>query len=84
MLESEGSYFSMSFNSVLFDEDFVSGSRVLHRPLTVAVEGNIGCGKSTFLDYCREKSGVVVYPEPVGEWQNVNGFNLLVSIFLIC
>lgn len=60
----------------------VTGSRNLKRPFTVAVEGNIGSGKSTFLDYCSSKPDVVVYREPVEQWQNVNGSNLLVSIHL--
>ncbi len=56
----------------------VSGTRALVCPLTIAVEGNIGSGKSTFLEYCRSKPGIIAYPEPVGEWRNVNEVNLLV------
>lgn len=42
------------------------------------MEGNIGSGKSTFLDYCASLPNYAVYPEPVEKWENVNGVNLLV------
>ncbi|KAL8597675.1 hypothetical protein ACOMHN_012642 [Nucella lapillus] len=41
----------------------------------VAVEGNIGCGKTTFLEHFRSHSGVEVLAEPVEKWKDVNGFN---------
>ena len=55
----------------------------------VAVEGNIGSGKSTFLKYFRESENVEIASEPVEMWKNVRGHNTLVSpniklnIFLI-
>ena len=55
----------------------------------VAVEGNIGSGKSTFLQYFRESENVEIASEPVEMWKNVRGHNTLVSpniklnIFLI-
>lgn len=57
----------------------ISSSNDDRRPLIVAVEGNIGCGKSTFLNFCGEKPGIEVCPEPIGKWTNVDGVNLLVS-----
>lgn len=42
----------------------------------VFVEGNIGSGKSTYLDFL-EKKGETVLREPVKAWQDVNGHNLL-------
>lgn len=44
----------------------------------VAIEGNIGAGKSTFLDYISKKfpNRVNIYCEPVHRWRNVNGTNL--------
>ena len=54
--------------------------------ITLCVEGNIGAGKSTYLDMVMEGSKsdcsrvhemVEVVPEPVEMWQNVNGGNLL-------
>ena len=48
------------------------------KPFTVVVEGNIGCGKTTFLDYFSKFSErVEVLTEPVDRWRNVNGHNLL-------
>lgn len=42
----------------------------------IFVEGNIGSGKSTYLDFLESK-GKIVIREPVAKWQNVNGHNLL-------
>lgn len=53
-----------------------------HRSLRVAVEGNIGSGKSTFLTYCQQNKDFDVAFEPISEWTNMNGTNLLV-IFLL-
>jgi len=47
------------------------------RPFTIAVEGNIGAGKSTFLDHFAKVDSVQVFPEPVAKWQNMGGRNLL-------
>lgn len=50
------------------------------KPVTVFCEGNIGCGKSTFLDYLKsQKQDVQVFPENISLWRNFNGLNLLVS-----
>ena len=46
------------------------------RPFTVLVEGNIGSGKSSFLDIMQSWPGVAVLPEPVDLWRNVGGQNL--------
>ena len=47
-----------------------------------SVEGNIGAGKSTLLSLL-EKSipGCKVIQEPVGEWKNVGGKNLLAAFY---
>ncbi|OWF41235.1 thymidine kinase 2, mitochondrial-like [Mizuhopecten yessoensis] len=45
--------------------------------ITVAVEGNIGSGKSTFLQYFKKFPEVEVLPEPVNKWKDVQGFNTL-------
>jgi len=51
---------------------------------SIAIEGNIGVGKSTFLSLMRKVKGldgnIVTMPEPVSKWQNVGGnsdYNLL-------
>ena len=43
----------------------------------VLVEGNIGCGKTTFLLQFAQFEHVDVLTEPVDRWRNVNGHNLL-------
>jgi hypothetical protein len=54
-----------------------SGSRC--RVPLLALEAIIGAGKSTLLDAVQQHFGasVVVVPEPVGLWSNVDGHNLL-------
>ena len=52
--------------------------------ITVAVEGNIGSGKTTLLNHFRENPMVEVLEEPVAEWQNVGGENLLELFYTNC
>ena len=51
-------------------------------PLTIALEGNIGCGKSSVLDRL-EESGISVLREPLQEWRDVEGTgeNLLARLY---
>lgn len=49
------------------------------RPFTVIVEGNIGSGKTTFLNYFKKKKDICVLAEPIEMWRDCNGNNLLVS-----
>jgi len=49
----------------------------LSRPFTVLVEGNIGAGKSLFLDRFNAFPNLQVLKEPVDKWRNLNGQNLL-------
>ena len=51
------------------------------RPFTVLVEGNIGCGKTTFLEHFAQFSQVEVLKEPVDRWRDVNGHNLLQPMY---
>ena len=46
------------------------------RPFTVIVEGNIGSGKSTFLDHYRNLSDFAVFQEPVDKCRDLDGHNL--------
>lgn len=47
------------------------------QPFTVLVEGNIGAGKSTFVKRFENHPDITVMREPVEEWRNMNGHNLL-------
>lgn len=48
----------------------------------IIIEGNVGVGKSTFLNYLKQKLNVDVVYEPNQLWQDVNGNNLLEQFFL--
>lgn len=65
-------------NDDLNSENHISGSMEHQRPLVIAVEGNIGCGRTTFLSYCRNIPNTEVQPEPIDKWTNLNGVNLMV------
>lgn len=47
------------------------------KPFTIFIEGNIGAGKSTLLKYFERFDYIETVAEPVEEWQNLNGSNLL-------
>lgn len=44
---------------------------------TICVEGNIGVGKTTFLNYLENQSNYKVFEEPIDKWRNLNGINLM-------
>ncbi|XP_026822340.1 deoxynucleoside kinase-like [Rhopalosiphum maidis] len=48
-----------------------------NRPYTVFVEGNVGSGKTTFLEQFAECPNVYLVKEPVHKWQDVQGHNFL-------
>lgn len=54
---------------------------------TICVEGNIGCGKTTFLDFFRQRFQAAGEPdpgiiaEPVEKWRNVEGENLFQYLY---
>ena len=46
------------------------------------VEANIGAGKTTFIDSFTPYSNIVeIIPEPVEQWKNLNGYNLLEKMY---
>ncbi|CAH2037136.1 unnamed protein product, partial [Iphiclides podalirius] len=47
------------------------------RPFRVSIEGNIGSGKSTCIKYFDKFHNVEKHAEPIQEWRNVSGHNLL-------
>ena len=54
------------------------------RKISIAIEGNIGAGKTTLANIIQEIMGtkdVEILTEPVEEWQNVNGHNLLAAFY---
>ncbi|CAF0888142.1 unnamed protein product [Rotaria sordida] len=51
------------------------------KKFTIAVEGNIGSGKSTVLAYLSKSSLCDIVTEPVDSWTNLNGNNLLGMLY---
>ncbi|KAL1488635.1 hypothetical protein ABEB36_014435 [Hypothenemus hampei] len=51
------------------------------RPFTVIVEGNIGSGKTTFLQHFDQFDNVCVLAEPIHLWRNCDGHNLLSLLY---
>jgi len=47
----------------------------------VAIEGNIGSGKSTMINYFKQFDDIQVHAEPLEKWQDVNGENLLAKLY---
>ncbi|KAJ7374493.1 hypothetical protein OS493_004830 [Desmophyllum pertusum] len=54
-----------------------NGHSSVNGNITVAIEGNIGSGKTSLLKYFKQNSLVEVIEEPVKKWQNVDGSNTL-------
>ena len=49
------------------------------QPFTVLIEGNIGSGKTTFLNHFAQfQDKICLITEPVEKWRNLAGVNLLV------
>ena len=79
---SEGTY--GEFHS---DRENRANKKSIKKPFTVIVEGNVGSGKTTFLNRFMQSGNVAnrnplsehveVIPEPVSKWQNLHGSNLL-------
>lgn len=50
-------------------------------PFTVFIEGNIGSGKTTFLNHFQKFNEVCLMTEPVDLWRNCGGVNLLELLY---
>lgn len=46
-------------------------------PFTVFVEGNVGAGKTSFLDHFKKFEEFLILAEPIEKWKNLKGVNLL-------
>uniref|UniRef100_A0A1B6HCD5 Deoxynucleoside kinase domain-containing protein n=1 Tax=Homalodisca liturata TaxID=320908 RepID=A0A1B6HCD5_9HEMI len=58
-----------------------AGNGLVNRPLRVSIEGNVGCGKSTLINYFKNFPEVDSRPEPLDDWRNVQGHNLLMMAY---
>jgi len=52
-----------------------------NKPFVVSIEGNIGAGKSTMLKFFEKYNDVELIPEPVAQWCDVKGHNLLGKLY---
>lgn len=51
------------------------------RPFRVSIEGNIGAGKSTCIEYFKKVPQIETHAEPLEWWRNLNGDNLLELVY---
>ncbi|CAF0924074.1 unnamed protein product [Didymodactylos carnosus] len=58
-----------------------SPSKITKKKFSIAVEGNIGSGKSTILSLLDKSYLCDVVVEPIESWTNVNGHNLLAMLY---
>lgn len=61
--------------------EMISTRKLYSNPFTICIEGNIGSGKTTFLNHFQSLNNATILQEPVDLWRNVAGVNLLVSYF---
>jgi len=63
--------------------EILSTRKLYSNPFTICIEGNIGSGKTTFLNHFRSFNATIL-EEPVDLWRNVAEVNLLVSFTNNC
>lgn len=63
--------------------NILKGVNAEGNPFTVFIEGNIGSGKTTFLNYFQKYDEVCLQTEPVEKWRDLGGVNLLVILNLV-
>ncbi|XP_011637504.1 deoxynucleoside kinase-like [Pogonomyrmex barbatus] len=56
--------------------EMISTRKLYNNPFTISIEGNIGSGKTTFLNHFQNFNATILQ-EPVDLWRNVAGVNLL-------
>ncbi|PVD38011.1 hypothetical protein C0Q70_00616 [Pomacea canaliculata] len=65
----------------LKDSDFQGLSFKEKDAYTVSIEGNIGSGKTTLIEYFKRYSSVEAFPEPIDQWTNIEGHNALQCLY---
>ncbi|GAB1602913.1 thymidine kinase 2, mitochondrial-like, partial [Argonauta hians] len=53
----------------------------LPKRIVVSVEGNIGCGKTTLLNYLNQFEDIETVQEPIQQWIDVDGHNSLEYLY---
>ena len=52
-----------------------------NRPLMISLEGNIGAGKTTILEYLATLNNITILNEPIDQWCNFNNNNLFKKMY---
>lgn len=65
----------------LYVHSYKGMSSAVKKPFTILVEGNIGSGKSTFLNNFSNNNNVLTVYEPIKEWKNVGDVDLMTSFY---
>ncbi|CAN8000588.1 unnamed protein product, partial [Ixodes hexagonus] len=69
-------YFPDTLQDVTLKKAAAKGQKI-----TIAVEGNIGSGKTTFLESCKQFTDTTALTEPVTTWRDMGGENLLARMY---
>lgn len=78
-LTSELRQSNSAYRLLYGDEASLLANRRQH--YTVAIEGNIGCGKSTMLDYFSSHPLIEILAEPIEEWRHYKGMNIFEKMY---
>jgi deoxyadenosine/deoxycytidine kinase len=54
-----------------------TSTQIDNYPFTVFVEGNVGAGKTSFLNFFKKFGEFFVMEEPIEKWKDLKGINLL-------
>ncbi|XP_011702143.1 PREDICTED: deoxynucleoside kinase-like [Wasmannia auropunctata] len=57
--------------------EMLATRKLYNNPFTICIEGNIGSGKTTFLNHFQSFNNATILQEPMDLWRNVAGVNLL-------
>ncbi|KAL0101980.1 hypothetical protein PUN28_018496 [Cardiocondyla obscurior] len=66
-----------SKNTCVHIMEMLPARKLYNNPFTICIEGNIGSGKTTFLNHFHNFNNATILQEPVELWRNVAGVNLL-------
>nr|XP_018915400.1 PREDICTED: deoxynucleoside kinase-like [Bemisia tabaci] len=69
--------FNLCIYSCVRSAAYSTMSEDKRKPFTVFVEGNIGSGKTTFLKHFEQCPNTYIAAEPVEQWRDLKGHNLL-------
>ena len=59
---------SLDKENVMKNEKSINEKYNQNKPFVVSIEGNIGSGKSTMINYFKDFKDIQIHPEPVAKW----------------